>query len=130
MNPLLSPLQAEADAEAGVSDTPTNPEMNSSPSPRLPTYRSTGSLRSLISGARYTLKVDEEKLEEMMKPESGNVLHAHQEMNGLLSQYEQAKREYEWKKAQHEVFTAQRIEIQNRRRQLNEAERELDGLCH
>lgn len=138
MDELLSQLQAEAEAEAAAeaeaqvvaSDTPANPEVNASPSPHLPTYRSSESLRLLISGSRQTLSIEAEKLEEMLKPETGEVLQAHLDMNGLLSQYEQAKREYEWRRTQHEIYAAQQVEIRNRRRQLDEAERELDELCH
>lgn len=127
---LQRDMDADIEAHSEASNVmPENLEVNSTPS-QMPVGRSSESLRSFIVGSRQLLKIEEEKLDEMYKPESGDVLLAHQEMDGFLSQYEKAKREYEWRKMQQEAYSTQQVEIRNRRRQLDEAERELDDLCH
>lgn len=127
---LQREVEADLELQSEASNVmPENLEVNSTPS-QMQAGRSSESLRSFIVGSRQLLKVEEEKLDEMYKPESGDVLVAHQEMDENLSKYEKSKRDYEWRKMKQEAYSAQQIEIRNRRRQLDEAERELDDLCH
>ena len=92
--------------------------------------QASSSLRALISWSRHSLAVDEDKLGQMLDPESEEVQRAHREMDGYLSQYEQAKRDYEFRKAQHQACVARQAEIRNLRREVDQAERELEELCH
>ncbi|KAJ5334733.1 hypothetical protein N7452_007136 [Penicillium brevicompactum] len=127
---LQREVEADLEVQSEASNVmPENLEVNSTPS-QMQAGRSSESLRSFIVGSRQLLKVEEEKLDEIYKPESGDVLIAHQEMDENLSKYEKSKRDYEWRKMKQEAYSAQQVEIRNRRRQLDEAERELDDLCH
>lgn len=100
---------------------------------RLPVrtaFPTTTALKVVLLRSRASLNDEEKKHGEKAAPESNEILRVKDKVDTLKIKLEDVKWEYERTKAEFEAHEQERVEFRTRHRELDEAERELEELCH
>ncbi|KAJ5425777.1 hypothetical protein N7465_000847 [Penicillium sp. CMV-2018d] len=125
---------ANADANIETNNGKETPDVDKKPlEPRLPVRTApptTTALKAVLLRSRASLNDEEKKHGEKGAPESNEVSRAKDKVDTLKIKLEDVKWEYERAKAEFEAHEQERIAFRTRHRELDEAERELDQLCH
>lgn len=123
-----------ADANIETNNGEETPDVDKKPlEPRLPartTSPTTTALKAVLLRSRVSLNDEEKKHGEKAAPESNEILRAKDKVDTLKIRLEDVKWEYERAKAEFEAYEQERVAFRTRHRKLDEAEKELEELCH
>lgn len=123
-----------ADANIESNNGEETPDVDKKPlEPRLPartTSPTTTALKAVLLRSRVSLNDEEKKHGEKAAPESNEILRAKDKVDTLKIRLEDVKWEYERAKAEFEAYEQERVAFRTRHRELDEAEKELEELCH
>ncbi|CAI7607832.1 unnamed protein product [Penicillium discolor] len=125
---------ADANANIETNNGQETPDVDKKPlESRLPVRTAsptTIALKAVLLRSRASLNDEEEKHGEKAAPESNEILRAKDKVDTLKIKLEDVKWEYERAKAEFEAHEQERVAFRTRHRELDEAERELEELCH
>jgi hypothetical protein len=133
------PLQQETAAEDTERKIADSPDPDETPVPKcfvardappIPTLKIGPALKTVLCRYRASLADDEKRHAEAAVPETDKFLKAKTEFDVVKCRFEDAKWAYARAKAEFEAHEQARHSFRARYREVDEAERELEELCH